>query len=224
MLQKIAIIVASGTGTRMGGEVPKQFLRLDGKPILVHTIEKFMYVHDCRVILALSEEGFGYWDAVSQQYFTNETRITLVKGGETRFHSVKNALNSIEEQDAIVAIHDGVRPLVDVKTILNSFVAAEAIGSAVTFVDSKDSVRLLEDDGNVSVERSKVKLIQTPQTFKLCILRRAYNVEYNPLFTDDASVVEHGGEKINLVEGTYANIKITTPEDLAIGEILLRKH
>lgn len=221
MSDKIAIIVASGTGSRMGGEIPKQFMSLGGKPILVRTIEKFLSIHDCRVILVLSEDGMDYWNRI--EHDLDLRRIILVKGGDSRFQSVKNGLAAIaEDSEGVVAIHDGVRPFVNVKTILNSFVVADSLGSAVAYVDSKDSVRVIDEAGNRALERDKVKLIQTPQTFRFSILRKAYEAEYETFFTDDASVVEHSGTEIHLIEGSYSNIKITTPDDLLFGEVILK--
>lgn len=202
----------------MGGEVPKQFLPLKGKPVLVHTLEKFLDISGCEILLALSEEGFAYWEPIAREYLP-EAPLRLVKGGETRFHSVKNALAAIEgEDDALVAIHDGVRPFVSLNILLNSFVAAANFGAVVACTDSKDSVRLVEADGNRALNRQHVKLIQTPQTFRLSVLREAFDVPYEEYFTDDASVVEHSGHAIHLIEGSYSNIKITTPEDLLMGE------
>lgn len=202
----------------MGGEVPKQFLPLKGKPVLVHTLEKFLDISGCEIILALSEEGFTYWEPIAREYLP-EAPLRLVKGGETRFHSVKNAIAAIEgEGDALVAIHDGVRPFISLNILLNSFAAAGTFGAVVTCVDSKDSVRLIEADGNRALNRQNVKLIQTPQTFRLSVLRESFEVPYEDHFTDDASVVEHSGHTIHLIEGSYSNIKITTPEDLLVGE------
>ncbi len=224
MTRKIAIIVASGTGSRMGGEIPKQFLRLKEKPVLVHTLEKFLDISGCEIVLALSEEGLSYWEPIARKYLPGDAPVTLVKGGETRFHSVKNALAVIEDDGhALIAIHDGVRPFVTLNILLNSFVAAERFGAVVTYVDSKDSVRLAEGDENRALDRRTVKLIQTPQTFRLSVLRKAFDVPYNEHFTDDASVVEHSGHAIHLIEGSYSNIKITTPEDLAVAELILDK-
>jgi len=221
VLRKIAIIVASGTGSRMGGEVPKQFLPLKGKPVLVHTLEKFLSIGGCEVFLALSEDGLAAWEPIAREYLPDAPLI-LVKGGETRFHSVKNALAAIEEEgDALVAIHDGVRPFVTLNILLNSFVAAESFGAVVACVDSKDSVRITGDEGNHALNRNRVKLIQTPQTFRLSVLREAFKVAYDERFTDDASVVENSGHPIHLIEGSYSNIKLTTPEDLALGELIL---
>lgn len=222
MVRKIAIVVASGTGSRMGGEIPKQFMLLDGKPVLVHTLEKFLALGDCEIVLALSEAGWEYWRPLARQYFP-EVAMAGVIGGDTRFHSVKNALDSLADvEEAVVAIHDGVRPFVSVEVLQNSFVAAEKEGSAVACVNSKDSVRLADGAGNRAVERDRVKLVQTPQTFRLSVLRKAFELPYSESFTDDAAVVERSGHPIHLIEGSYSNIKITTPEDMALG-ILLAK-
>ena len=221
MSRKIAIIVASGTGSRMQNQIPKQFLPLRGRPVLVHTLEKFMALTDCEIILALSDPGFSYWKPIALQYFP-DTPITVVRGGETRFHSVKNALAAIGgDENALVAVHDGVRPFVSVKTLLDTFNAAENFGVAVACVDCKDSVRRIEGEKNSALERGTIKLVQTPQAFRLSVLREAYKVSYREHFTDDASVAEFSGYTVHLVEGSYSNIKITTPEDLAMGEVLL---
>jgi 2-C-methyl-D-erythritol 4-phosphate cytidylyltransferase len=221
MSRKIAVIVASGTGSRMGSEIPKQFLPLQGKPVLVHTLEKFLSIHDCEVILALSQQGLSFWEPIAARYFSDCT-IPVVLGGDTRFQSVKNVLDTLVLDDTtLVAIHDGVRPLIHLNTILNSFLIAERFGAAVTCVDSKDSVRLVEGESNRALERKYVKLIQTPQTFQGRILKVAYGSAYQERFTDDASVVEAAGYPVHLVEGSYANFKITTPEDLALAEHLL---
>lgn len=221
MSRKIAVIVASGTGSRMGSEIPKQFLPLQGKPVLVHTLEKFLSIPECEVILALSEEGKAHWEPIAKTYFP-DTHIPVVLGGETRFHSVKNVLDSVGlEGETLVAIHDAVRPLVSIPTVLESYATAEKYGSAVTCVDSKDSVRLVEGETNRALERRYVKMIQTPQTFQGSLLKEAYALEYRDSFTDDASVVEAAGYPIHLVDGAYSNFKITTPEDLVLAEHLL---
>lgn len=171
----------------------------------------------------MSEEGFARWEPIALEYLPDAS-ITLVTGGETRFHSVKSALEAISgDDDALVAIHDGVRPFVTLNILLNSFVVAERFGTAVAYVDSKDSVRLAEDGENHALDRKNVKLIQTPQTFRLPLLKKAFDVPFSEHFTDDASVVEADGHAIHLIEGSYTNIKITTPEDLALGGIILNK-
>lgn len=224
MIDKIAIIVASGSGNRMKSEVPKQFLSIGGVPILVRTVNKFLSIKACNVIVALSKDGFELWKSYCSKHFMDNERVRLVQGGETRFQSVKNAISSIEVEDGIVAIHDGVRPFVSPEIISQSFLLAEKSGSAITCVDSKDSVRVVDKYGkNKSLNRNTVKLIQTPQTFRLPLLKKAFETEFQDSFTDDASVVEASGECIYLMEGTYTNIKITTPEDLALGEIILKE-
>ena len=222
MTKKYAIIVAGGSGSRMKASVPKQFLPLGNKPILVHTIEKFLQIHDLSIILALPADAIAYWQKNCTLYFSDLSRLSVVEGGKTRFQSVKNALFSIEENVGLVAVHDGVRPFVTTEIIEKSFEMASQNSSAVVCVDSKDSVRLLDESGNRAIDRKNVKLIQTPQTFDLEMLKLAYEVEDNYIFTDDASVVEHFGKAIHLMEGDYKNIKITSPEDMEIAEVFLK--
>ncbi|MCP9746367.1 2-C-methyl-D-erythritol 4-phosphate cytidylyltransferase [Lacihabitans sp. CS3-21] len=224
MTKKYAIIVAGGSGSRMKASVPKQFLPLGNKPILVHTIEKFLQIRDLSIILALPVDAIAYWQKNCILYFSDLSRLSVVEGGKTRFQSVKNALFSIEENVGLVAVHDGVRPFVTTEIIEKSFELASQNSSAVVCVDSKDSVRLLDESGNKAIDRKNVKLIQTPQTFDLEMLKLAYEVEDNYIFTDDASVVEHFGKTINLMEGDYKNIKITSPEDMEIAEIFLKNN
>lgn len=222
MTQKYAIIVAGGSGSRMKSSIPKQFLPLGNKPILVHTVEKFLNINNLSIILALPADAITFWQKNCTLHFSDLSRIKVVEGGKTRFQSVKNALFSIEENVGLVAVHDGVRPFVTTEIIEKSFEMASQNSSAVVCVDSKDSVRLLDQSGNRAIDRKNIKLIQTPQTFDLEILKKAYEVEDNNVFTDDASVVEHFGKTIHLMEGDYKNIKITSPEDLEIAEIFLK--
>ncbi len=222
MIKKYAIIVAGGSGSRMKASVPKQFLPLGNKPILVHTIEKFLQINNLSIVLALPADAIAYWQKNSTLYFSDLSRLKVVEGGKTRFQSVKNALFSIEANVGLVAVHDGVRPFVTTEIIEKSFDLASQNSSAVVCVDSKDSVRLLDESGNRAIDRKNVKLIQTPQTFDLEILKKAYEVEDNDIFTDDASVVEHFGRAIHLMEGDYKNIKITSPEEMEIAEIFLK--
>ncbi|MCP9763903.1 2-C-methyl-D-erythritol 4-phosphate cytidylyltransferase [Lacihabitans soyangensis] len=222
MTNKYAIIVAGGSGSRMQSAIPKQFLHLGDKPILVHTIEKFLQIPHIQIVLALPADALEYWEKVGSIFFDDLSQIRTVEGGKTRFQSVKNALFSIEQNAGLVAVHDGVRPFVSSAIIQKSFEVAAQKKSAVVCVDSKDSVRLLDGNDNKSVDRKNVKLIQTPQTFDLELLKKAYQVDDNELFTDDASVVEHFGQKIFLIDGDYKNIKITSPEDMEIGGIFLK--
>lgn len=224
MTQKYAIIVAGGSGSRMKACVPKQFLLLGNKPILVHTIEKFLQINNLSIVLVLPADAIAYWQKNCTLYFSDLSRLNVVEGGKTRFQSVKNALFSIEANVGLVAVHDGVRPFVTTEIIEKSFNLASQNSSAVVCVDSKDSVRLLDESGNRAIDRKNVKLIQTPQTFDLEILKKAYEVEDNDIFTDDSSVVEHFGKAIHLMEGDYKNIKITSPEDMEIAEIFLKNN
>jgi 2-C-methyl-D-erythritol 4-phosphate cytidylyltransferase len=208
----------------MGSEIPKQFLLLHQQPILFHTINKFLQVPDIQLIIVLPEKDLDYWHTITKPYPFNllpSQTLQIAIGGKTRFLSVKNGLKMIEG-DGIVAVHDGVRPLVSLEIIQNSFQIAQDKGNAVTSVQSKDSIRLVSENGsNQTIERNKVRLMQTPQAFRLDIFRKAFEADDNPLFTDCASVVEYAGFSINLIEGAYENIKITTPEDLILAENIL---
>ncbi len=217
---KYTIIVAGGQGTRMQQEVPKQFLNLLGKPILMHTIEAFYnYGPDIPIILVLPETQFTYWaDLCKQHDFT--LPVIIRKGGKTRFQSVKNGLDAISGE-GLVAVHDGVRPLVPIELIAASFHLAAIHGSAIASVRLKESIRILNKDSSMAMDRSKFRLIQTPQTFNISVLKKAYEIDEEEMLTDDASVAEKAGYKISLFEGSYANIKITTQEDLWMAEQIL---
>ena len=225
-MKKIAIIVAGGNGQRMNMSIPKQFLLLQNKPILFHTMAAFKSaIPTIELILVLPENQFDYWEDLVNQFpeIHTQTPHRLVAGGETRFHSSLAGIQSIEDHSGcLVAIHDGVRPLVEKETIKEAFNHAEVHGNAVVAVPSKDSIRQWnEASANFeAVKREEIRLIQTPQIFRIESLIEAFSAGYHSHFTDDASVVEHAGEKIHLVAGTYSNIKITTPEDLALAEIL----
>ena len=218
-----AIIVAGGSGTRMQASLPKQFLLLNGLPILMHTLQAFHNtVAKPQLILVLHAEFHELWLNLCAKYnFTLPHQ--LIKGGETRFHSVKSGLNTIDDQHALIAIHDAVRPLTAASTIDNSFTYAAKHGNAITAVKSRDSIRQMQGDHSVSLLRDDIYLVQTPQTFQWALLKNAYDQAYDVKFTDDASVVESSGVKINLIEGSYENIKITFPEDIAIAEAILNK-
>lgn len=214
--------MAGGSGQRMQSTIPKQFLLLQGKPVLYHTLAAFAQADsEIELLLVLPEEQFGFWEKLIQHLAVIKHR--LVAGGQTRFHSSQNALLAISG-DGIVAIHDGVRPLIEPALIRQGFQAAKEKGNAVFAVSSKDSVRLWskEKQSYEQVPREAVRLIQTPQLFDLAVLKKAYEQAYTEHFTDDASVVESLNITINLVEGSYQNIKITTPEDLLLAEILLK--
>lgn len=225
-MKKIAIIVAGGTGQRMNMSIPKQFLLLQNKPILFHTLAAFKSaIPEIELILVLPENQFDYWAELGTKFpeIQTYTPHKLIAGGETRYHSSLQGIRAIEEQeDCLVAIHDGVRPLIDRTTIVNAFNEAEKHGNAVVAVPSKDSIRLYNESQNafLAVNRADIRIIQTPQIFTFHTLQNAFSKGYSPHFTDDASVVEKAGQKIHIVEGNYRNIKITTPEDLALAEIL----
>jgi len=218
---KTAIIVAGGKGERMQTDIPKQFIEIQGKPILMHTIEAFLaYDASLQIILVLPLAQINYWNELcAKQNFT--VRHKIVVGGETRFQSVKNGLSAVNSP-TLVAVHDGVRPLVSAETIARCFDEAERNGNAIPVVELVDSIRQISADGSLSVNRTLYKLVQTPQVFDAELLKNAYEQPYSAVFTDDASVVESLGIKINLVEGNRENIKITTVFDLVLAEVLLK--
>ena len=217
---KIAIIVAGGKGERMQADIPKQFIELQGKPVLMHTLEVFRrYDASVQLILVLPSVQFGFWNELCRKHNFTLTH-QVVAGGQTRFQSVKNGLEAVKAP-ALVAVHDGVRPLVSVETIARCFDEAAKLDAVIPVVDSVDSIRQLTENGSQSVDRTVYKLVQTPQIFNSEILKKAYEQDFSPLFTDDASVAEAIGVKIHLVEGNRENIKITTEFDLRIAEILI---
>jgi 2-C-methyl-D-erythritol 4-phosphate cytidylyltransferase len=214
--KKIAVIVAGGSGTRMGSAVPKQFLELAGKPVLWHTMQAFANAYtDMEIVLVLPEAHFH----VVAPWLPSA--VTLVKGGDSRFQSVKNGLQLID-QPSVVFVQDGVRPLLSTALIHRCYEAALEHGSAIPVIDMKDSVREVSADGNRAVDREQFKIIQTPQTFLSEWLLPAFELPYDPMFTDEATVVERQGHRIRLVQGEEANIKITRPLDLVVAEALLK--
>ena len=219
-MKKYAIIVAGGKGVRMGNDIPKQFLKLHGKPILMHSIERFYhYDKNISIIVVLPSSQFDFWiDLCSRYHFTADHDI--IAGGNERFYSVRNGLDSITDNESVVAIHDGVRPLVSNDTIERCFDMAIKRGNAVPSISVVDSVRIQNERGNTIVDRNALRLIQTPQTFQTEIIKEAYNKPWQTSFTDDATVVEAIGHKINLVEGNKENIKVTSPIDLSIAEAM----
>lgn len=215
-----AIIVAGGSGSRMKSDVPKQFMLLAGKPVLMHTISSFYAsAYQPEIIVVLHTGYHTYWtDLCNAHNFI--IPHTLVPGGSERFYSVKNALNLISDH-AIVAIHDAVRPCVSNQLIDSAYQLAEQAGNAVAAVKSKDSVRQTTSYGSINLKRDEIYLVQTPQTFQSELLLKAYGQEFTSEFTDDASVVEKSGVQINLIQGEPGNLKITFPEDIRIAEFYL---
>ncbi len=221
-MQKYAIIVAGGVGKRFGSDTPKQFLLLNGRPILSHTIERFyQYSPLINIIVVLPKEQIYYWSELCKKYNIN-TPHKVVEGGRERFFSVQNGLQCIEN-NSLVAIHDGVRPFVSTETLRRCFDTAKAKGNAIPIIDVVESIRLTDNNTNRAINREYVKIVQTPQVFSSNTLIEAYKQPYTTLFSDDASVVEAMGVSINLVEGNKENIKITTQLDLMIGEIIISK-
>ncbi len=214
------VIVAGGSGKRMGMDTPKQFLELAGRPVLMHTIERFRkFSETIEIITVLPENQLRYWTDLQKKY-SFDVPHTLVKGGAKRFISVRNGLEFVNTP-GLVAIHDGVRPLVRLETIQRCFEMAEKFGNAIPVISPADSLRFEDEESSIPVNRMKVKQVQTPQVFDAAKIKLAYLQDFDPAFTDDATVLEKTGEKIHLVEGNRENIKITNPEDLFIAQTLL---
>ena len=215
------IIVAGGSGSRMAADKPKQFLLLAGKPLLMHTIAVFhTYSPSLKIILTLPEDHIDYWNKLCLEYSFNIIH-TIVQGGQTRFHSVQNALSVIDDESGIVAIHDGVRPLVNQQTIRNCFDIAYKENAVISVVPVFESLRIKNDKGSKPVDREQFLIVQTPQVFKTSVIKEAYLQVYESSFTDDASVVERAGYQIEICEGNRENIKITTASDLLVAKSIL---
>ena len=219
---KVVIIVASGKGERMKTEIPKQFIEIKGKPLLMYTMEVFhQYDATIQLVLVLSLDKINFWKELCKKYTFNLPH-QIVGGGINRFYSVKKGLEVIQN-DVLVAVHDGVRPFVSEETIARCFLEAEKHGTAIPVVDLTDSIRHVTLKGSRAIDRTTYKLVQTPQIFYSEILKKAYQQEFSLLFTDDASVVEAIGTKIQLVKGNKGNIKITTNFDLELAEFMLSR-
>lgn len=219
-MKRFIVIVAGGKGLRMGSEIPKQFLLFKGKPVLIRTMESFYsFDSSAEIIVVLPQSQIEYWRELCEKY-GNTIPHKIVEGGKERFNSVQNGINSIKE-NGIVAVHDGVRPIVSKQMLERGFTMAEQYGCAVPFVDSVDSLRVIDGDTTEVLNRSIVKRIQTPQIFDVKKLQKVMNAEYRPEFTDEATVWELSGSKLYFYEGDFRNIKITTPEDLRIAEMFL---
>ncbi len=201
------IIVAGGTGSRMNTELPKQLIEINNKPVIVYSIEKFLaFNKDIQVIISLHKDYFDLFEKIKARY--NLVNTEVVEGGVTRFQSVKNALAVLKKDVSVVGVHDAARPLVSLQTIQNAFAAAEKDGAAIPVIDMNESLReVVANNDSKAVDRTKFRIVQTPQCFKKDILIEAYQQPYNPLFTDDASVVEKAGHTITLTEGNLRTLK-----------------
>lgn len=220
-IKKYAVIVAGGKGVRMGNALPKQFLPLLDKPILAYSIQKFIDTYpDIHIILVLPEDFLSYAQIVLKAV-PNLGDITIITGGATRYHSVQNGLNCIED-DGLVFVHDGARPLLTSELLLKLAQSAQENGSAIPVIPVAESLRCLDSRGSSPVNRDLFRIVQTPQVFKTSIIKPAFQQEYLPSFTDEATVVESQGHKVHLVEGIKQNIKITTPEDFIMAEAFLK--
>lgn len=214
------LIAAGGKGRRMASSLPKQFMMLAGRPVLMHVFDAFIkYDPNIRVVLALPEAMHSQWADLCGQFHLF-AQHEVVAGGPTRFHSVKNALKQVPE-GVLVAVHDGARPLVPLELIARVFTIAERFGNAIPVAEVSDSVRVVDHAMSSPVDRSRVRLVQTPQCFRSSLLKKAYHQSYRESFTDDASVLESQGERLYLVDGRPENIKITTPLDAKIAEALI---
>ena len=216
------IIVAGGKGLRMGSDIPKQFLPIGGKPVLMRTLERFReYSKDIQIILVLPEAQQAYWHQLCQEYHF-DVEYTLANGGQTRFHSVQNGLAKVpDDAIGVVGVHDGVRTFPSIEVIRNCYTTAREKKAVIPVIPVVETVRHLEGEQSKTVPRDAYRLVQTPQTFDIQLLKAANRQPYNDGFTDDASVVEAFGYNITLVEGNRENIKITTPYDLKIAEVLI---
>lgn len=222
-MKKYAIIVAGGAGVRMGGNTPKQFMLLKDKPVLYYTLKVFLEAYtDLQIILVLPVEYTDMGQEIIDAYFDKD-RIKITAGGDTRFQSVKNGLGLVEGE-SIVFVHDGVRCLLTKDLIYRCYQQAVETGTAIPAVVSKDSIRLISEEGNTAFDRNKVMLIQTPQTFHSKIIVPAFQIDYKDKFTDEATVAESYGMKVSLVEGEENNIKITRPVDLLIAERIIEER
>lgn len=222
-MKKYAVIVAGGSGMRMGTMVPKQFLPLQGKPVLWYTLTAFLDAFpDLEIILVLPEAHLETGQEILRSTHAPD-RIWMTAGGETRFHSVRNGLSHIHHH-SIVFVHDGVRCLLTPQLIRRCYQMAQERGNAIPAIGAVDSIRIQTFDGNEFIDRSKVRIIQTPQTFYSDIVKAAFEQEYEESFTDEASVVERLGVKIHLIDGESTNIKITHPIDVLIAEKILEER
>lgn len=222
MASRYVIIVAGGSGSRMGLQIPKQFAVIGDQPILMHTIQAFHNANIKNIILVIPSSHIEYWNDLCEKFSFTVPHV-LVAGGLFRSASVSNGLQAITEEDAIVAVHDGVRPFVSKETILKAFEIAEKDGASVPYLDLTDSLRKIEGTITKPVDRDRFKTVQTPQCFRLWMLKKAYKRQQLPSFSDDATIVEMLDIPIILFKGNQENIKITTPFDLIIAEAIINK-
>lgn len=226
-MKRYLIVVAGGKGQRMGGVLPKQFQLLGGRPVLMVTLERLYKLDNTlNIVLVLPKEHIGLWDELCLKY-SFAVPVIVTEGGNTRFHSVKNGLDTIEEdatlEDALVGVHDGVRPFVSQRVLDEAYREAWINGAVIPMIELQDSLRQIigGEGASQTVPRDRYRLVQTPQVFRLSLLRRAYEQRYVEAFTDDASVIEAMGERVFAVEGNRENIKLTTPFDMMIANTLL---
>lgn len=224
-MQQYVIIVAGGNGSRMKSEIPKQFLEVEKKPIIIRAINCFFkYDAQIKIIISVHKNYKTFLEHLLQQFSLQDAGIKITVGGETRFHSVKNGLDLIDDPDSLVGIHDAARPFVSRQTIENCFQTAMKKGNAIPAIAVSESMRKISNNVNHSVNRNEYKIIQTPQCFLSSKIKAAFTQEYTSAFTDDATVLEAFGENINLVEGNEENIKITSPHDLIIANALAKNE
>ena len=218
-MKQVALIVAGGVGRRMNSEIPKQFLLLNKLPVLIHTLRQFSHLDE--IVVVLPHEHFKYWRKLCQTY-EFPIKHKLVKGGQSRFHSVKNGLSTLDNRHSIVAIHDGVRPLVS-RRLINELINETITGvGVIPCISVKDSIRKIDEKNSIYIDRNKLYQVQTPQCFLVADIKKAYDQGFSKAFTDDASVFESNGGKIHPVEGEEKNIKITTQADLKIAELFIQ--
>jgi len=223
-MKKYAILVAGGSGIRMGAEIPKQFIEIREKPIIIHTLEIFSYTFpDIEFIVVMNPQWHQLWDKVLSRFPLKNSIITT-DGGPTRFHSVKNGLSKITDNNSVVGIHDAVRPLVEEEVIRVAYKEAEVFGNAIPVVPVYESIRIKDGAFNEPIDRNKLLIVQTPQCFQTALIKDAYRQNYDERFTDDAMVLENNGERIRLVSGNIENIKITKPSDVRIAEAFMQDN
>ncbi len=219
-MKRFAIIVAGGSGQRMNAELPKQFLLLRNKPVIMHSIKKF-FDCDCEIIVVLPQAHLNFWEELKQK-FNFKIPHQVSAGGTTRSESVFNGLSLVDNDDSVVAVHDAVRPMISETTIIKLFAVAEEKGNAIPVIEMRDSLRKIEGNENKQVSRDDFRIVQTPQIFKTKFLKNAFEKTEEKNFSDEASLVESCGIKINIEKGEQTNIKITFPEDLILAEALLK--